>query len=663
MGESATIAAPVDKSVALGVALIAVSLAFLFANLAGVVEVGEWSAALLGQDPQNLAHLTIRNVMLPRFAMALLCGGALGLGGVVFQQVLRNPLAEPGTLGVFAGAKCALALCLLWAPGFLDLGWDVVSFLGGGLATLVILLLAARQGFSPTSVILSGLILSLSLGAFGSMLVMVHFEALGDLFVWDSGSLVQNNWQGVLDLLPRLAFIFILTSLMARPLAILELDEGGARSLGVSLNVVRIAAIAVAVAACAIVAGSVGPISFIALAGAAIARGAGARRLSDRLIAGPLTAAGLLALTDQALLIVSGGMEIPAGAVTAVVGAPLLLWMLRRLRPQLETRNQHSNEKLKSYRAMILGGAVLAASLVVALGSALLIGRNPDGWFLATGATLETLMPWRLPRVIAALGAGMMLGMAGTFLQRLTGNEMASPELLGISSGAAFVLLIATLFLPQMDRSAMMLLSCLATGLVLWIVLWFSRGSANASTTMLLAGAAIGTLLSSVLSILMFLGDARMLRVMVWMAGSTYSVTASEAWLVLLSALAALAIVPLFTRWLTILPLGRPSAASLGVPPSRSRFLVVIATACMTGAATLFVGPLSFVGLMAPHMTRMANVRGPLAQTYVGALLGGILMVLADWLGRNVAFPWQIPAGLFATGIGGLYFIVAMLKR
>lgn len=652
---------PRNHALVLGLGLATIATMLLALNLLHVLPADRWLASLA--NPADLQAIIARDALLPRFVMSLLCGGALGLASVIFQQVLRNPLAEPGTLGVFAGAKCALAVTILWAPGLLVAGWDVIAFAGGALATLLVLLLAHRQGFSPAALILSALILSLSLGAFGSMLILAYFDALSELYVWESGSLVQNSWRGVVEILPRLAIALAATLALLRPLALLELDDAGARGLGLSLGAARALAISVAVMASAIVAGSVGVIGFVGLAGAAIARFGGARRLPDRLLAGSLVAAGLLACTDQALMLVSGGMEIPAGAVTALLGAPLLIYLLRRARPNRAPAVLSGLSISTGRQASRIGVALLIALLVILLAASLMLGRTTDGWQLASGQDLAALLPWRVPRVVAALAAGLLLAVAGGLLQRLTGNLIASPELLGISSGAGLILLVATFFLPALDRSLMMLLSSLAAALVLFAVLGLSRRSAFAPETLLLTGAALATLLASTLSVMLFLGDMRVLRVVGWLSGSTYSVTADDAWIVAILAGLALLTLPLLGRWLEILPLGRACAAGLGLPIGKSRLCIIAMAAALTGAATLLVGPLSFVGLMAPHMARSLGIRRALPQIYAAALIGGGLMVLADWIGRNIAFPWQLPAGLVATGLGGLYFVLMVARR
>lgn len=99
------------------------------------------------------------------------------------------------------------------------------------------------------------------------------------------------------------------------------------------------------------------------------------------------------------------------------------------------------------------------------------------------------------------------------------------------------------------------------------------------------------------------------------------------------------------------------------MPLAASRLLLLVFTAILTGAATLIMGPLSFAGLAAPHLARISGLRTPLAQVYGAAIIGAIIMVLADWIGRNIAFPWQVPAGIVATLLGGLYFILLAMKR
>lgn len=634
-------------------------------NLHGLLPARLWIETLGAGDDATLPQLMARDVLLPRFAIALIAGAGLGLAGLLFQQVLRNPLAEPGTLGVFAGAKCALVIVTLWFPGLVFLGWDVIAFAGGAAVMLLVLLLSARHGFAPVSVILSGLVVSLCLGALGSLLMMTHFDAVNDLYLWEAGSLVQNNWSVVLALLPRLAVAAVLAAVMARSFAILDLETEAARSLGVPVLATRLLGLGIAVLISASIAGLVGLVSFIGLAGPALARHMGARRFRDRLWAGPLIAAGLLALTDQSLLLLLGGMEIPAGAVSALLGAPLLLWLLRDIRPgrenlrtEMSPRAGYAADASVTLRLLI---AMVALSAIVVI--TLAVGRGPEGWHIAWGTDFADLLPWRLPRVAVAAAAGCLLALAGLFLQKITANPLASPEVLGISSGAGLVLIAASFLLPGLDRLTMMLVAALGAFAMLMLILWLSRRSAFASEQLLLIGVALGSLMGSLLVYLTFLGDPRILRVLSWLSGSTYAVTTNEAASLMILALLALLLTPLAARLLAILPLGAAITGELGLGQGRGRLILLVATAGLTGAATLIAGPLSFIGLMAPHLARLSGFRRPIAQAYGAAVIGAILLVAADWLGRMVAFPWQVPAGFVCTIIGGVFYVTLLARR
>ena len=112
-----------------------------------------------------------------------------------------------------------------------------------------------------------------------------------------------------------------------------------------------------------------------------------------------------------------------------------------------------------------------------------------------------------------------------------------------------------------------------------------------------------------------------------------------------------------FTRWLDILPLGAPTARALGIGLDSARLSLLLLVALLTACATLVVGPLSFVGLLAPHMARLMGFARARIHLVGAALIGALLMTAADWLGRQLLFPQEIPAGLVASLVGGSYFL------
>jgi iron complex transport system permease protein len=139
---------------------------------------------------------------------------------------------------------------------------------------------------------------------------------------------------------------------------------------------------------------------------------------------------------------------VSTGSVTALIGAPLLLWLLPRLR-SISAPVMNGGDKVLAERQHVLWFALGGlAILLLAIVAALAFGRDAQGWHWASGTLLDQLMPWRWPRILAALFAGVMLAVAGCIIQRLTGNPMASPEVLGISSGAAFGVVLMLFFVP-----------------------------------------------------------------------------------------------------------------------------------------------------------------------------------------------------------------------
>jgi len=114
---------------------------------------------------------------------------------------------------------------------------------------------------------------------------------------------------------------------------------------------------------------------------------------------------------------------------------------------------------------------------------------------------------------------------------------------------------------------------------------------------------------------------------------------------------------PLLARWAAILPLGAPVARAIGVDVARSRLAILLVTSALSAAATLIVGPLTFVGLIAPHIARTLGFQRALWQIAAAALVGALIMVAANWIGSTILFPRQVPAGLIAAFIGAPHFL------
>jgi ferric hydroxamate transport system permease protein len=648
-------------SLPLAFALIAAGCALLILNLRSTNVSASLAEILFNPDLTDIGQVTVLFSLLPRFVVAIFSGLMLGLSSTILQQVMRNPLAEPGTLGIFSGARLGVAVAMLWFPALFYFGFTLPALLGASLTIGLVLALSARCHFSPLNLVLNGLVLTLCMDALTTMLILAHFEELGELITWQAGSLTQDNWHVAILLATCLAATWVSASWLCRPLTMLGLEEVSARALGISPARLRSLALLVAIVPAVFVVSQLGVIGFIGLAGAGLSQASGARRFKDRLLAAPLISAGLLLVTDQALQLLSALIEIPVGAVTAILGAPMLIWLLGRVKngPAAHRQSDLRVHRHSPRRSLL----VVAFALVLAALVAVTVGRLPEGWHLATGANWIDLLQWRLPRTVAAASAGAMLAMAGCLMQRMTGNALASPELMGISSGAALLMIPVVFLLPPLDRTQTMFLATLGCLLFLVFTLRVARRSAFMPEKLLLNGVAITALAGSVISVSVLFGDIRVTRMLGWMSGSTYSVRPGDATVAIVVLLAFLTLLPFVRRWLVIVPLGASAATSVGLPLAKARLMMLLMTAGLTGTATMIVGPLSFAGLIAPQLARMIGLRKPGAQMVGAALLGATLLVVSDWIGRTIAFPWEVPAGLVSMVIGAVFYGLLLVRR
>lgn len=623
----------------------------------------QWQQAIWSPDINAIEQMVFHYSLLPRLAISLLVGAGLGLVGVLFQQVLRNPLAEPTTLGVATGAQLGITVTTLWAiPGALTAQFAALA--GACIVGALVFGVAWGKRLSPVTLILAGLVVSLYCGAINQLLVLFHHDQLQSMFLWSSGSLTQTDWSGVQRLWPQLLGGVMLTLLLLRPMTLMGLDDGVARNLGLALSLARLAALTLAIVISALLVNAVGIIGFIGLFAPLLAKMLGARRLLARLMLAPLIGALILWLSDQIILwLTRVWMEVSTGSVTALVGAPLLLWLLPRLKsmsaPDMNASNRIVAERQNVLMFALAGGAILLLTVVVALS----FGRDAHGWTWASGAMLDELMPWRWPRILAAMIAGVMLAVAGCIIQRLTGNPMASPEVLGISSGAAFGVVLMLFLVPGNAFGWLLPAGSLGAAVTLLIIMVAAGRGGFSPHRMLLAGMALSTAFTMLLMMLQASGDPRMAGVLTWISGSTYNATGEQVLHTGIVMVFLLALTPLCRRWLTILPLGGDTARAVGLALTPSRVGLLLLAAGLTATATMTIGPLSFVGLMAPHIARMMGFRRAMPHMLISALAGGVLLVFADWCGRMVLFPYQIPAGLLSTFIGAPYFIYLLRKQ
>jgi len=614
----------------------------------------------------NVERMIALYATLPRMISALMCGAALSMSGALLQITLRNPLASPTTLGVSAGAHLALVLASLFAPALVAVSRDAIALAGSMLAAGLVFALVSRRDFSPVTLVLGGLVVSLYCGAAATLLVLLNDRYLASLFIWGAGSLSLQDWSIPIGLLWKLALPMLVAGLLTRPLTLLSAGDETAHALGASPARLRLYAVVVAVVLAAFVTSAVGVIGFIGLAAPVIARMCGARTVTSQLLWSTLLGAVLLLLTDNAVQLLAGSLAgfVPTGAVTALFGSPLLLFLLRKTKSlQAPVARPVAIKRISLPLPLLLLPAIgIPAALMVA---SLVLGRGPAGnWeFLFVNPVPDLVMGLRIPRVLTAAAAGTLLAVAGVILQRLSRNDMASPEVLGISSGAMMGLAFGLFVLAAPQTGPLIACSALGALAIMGVILVLNRTSGFQAERMVLAGIAFTALLNALIGALAATGDLRSLQLLRWLSGTTYGATPASTVLLCVLAGGLPGVALILVRWIGVLELGPSAAGSLGLPVTRVRGLLFCLAGLMTAAATLAVGPLSFIGLMAPHIARHLGFVRPADQILAAASAGACLMVTADWIGRYGYFPYDMPSGLISALVGTPFLMFLLARR
>ncbi|SEK28092.1 Fe(3+)-hydroxamate ABC transporter permease FhuB [Pacificibacter marinus] len=603
--------------------------------------------------------------LMPRAGIALLIGGLLGLSGALMQAVLRNPLADPTTLGVASGAQLALVGATLLWPEALALGRGPVALFGGAVTAGLVMALGARRGFAPVTVTICGMLVGMLASAISTALTLGQGHYLLSLVIWNGGALSQDSWHGVFRLMATLVLGGVAAALLARPLVVLSLGGATAKALGAQVGLTRFAALSLAVILSGMVSAEVGLVGFVGLAAPALVRRLGARSVTQVLLWSPLAGALLLSVSDSALMALAalGGPEMPTGALTGLIGGPVLIALLPKLRnivpPETERSDLIAPRATHPWKRV---AAIVCVTLILTALS-LLGGRGPDGWGIISGDIAATFLPLRATAILAAASAGALLALSGAVLQRLTANPMAAPEVLGVTGGAALGY-AATLFLFSVPSPFTLAFgSSTGAAVTLIILSAYAMRSDMAPARLLLAGLAVGAFASALLAAVMASGDPRAWSLLGWLAGSASRASVSGALALSVMAVVGLGASLLVSRWFDILPLGAGVARGVGLPLGRVRLGLVLGAGLATGAASVLVGPVSFIGLMAPHIARSLGLVRPASFLAASWCLGVLLMTVAAFGARTASYPYDLPLGLFATLIGAPWLFVALLGR
>ena len=334
---------------------------------------------------------------------------------------------------------------------------------------------------------------------------------------------------------------------------------------------------------------------------------------------------------------------------------------------------------IKNMKRDIFWKIISPILLVIAVILALMFGAEKVSLaaVFGQGDKFENIILWqlRLPRVLLVFLTGLLLGGSGAVFQLFFRNPLAEPGIMGISSGATLGAVIASIIPGVMALTGRggvgSLISpvnlCAFAGAigagVLVTSLAFSRSGKASSVMLLLCGTALGTLYSSLSSMLLLTCNKELHSIYTWILGSFNGRGWNELMFITVPAAAAIILMFCVARPLDLLSGGEKSAAALGVEVDKLRILVLLCGSLAVSCAVCAGGTIGFVGLIAPHIVR--KFLGPRARTLIpfSMIFGATLLLLSDTLARVIIAPGELPAGIITSILGVPFFLALCLGR
>lgn len=270
----------------------------------------------------------------------------------------------------------------------------------------------------------------------------------------------------------------------------------------------------------------------------------------------------------------------------------------------------------------------------------------------------------RLPRVLMALLVGAALGVAGLILQGIIRNPLAAPDIIGITSGASMgAIIFIVYFMGSVSIQFLPLAAILGAGIVSFIIYLLSWRKGVTPIRMVLIGIGISALAKAVVTMLLVISNvAATTKAYLWLTGSLYGANMQDVYLLLPWLVILVPLTFILARTVNVKELGDEIAIGLGVKVQVYRLLFLLISVMLAGSAVAFAGGIAFVGLVAPHMSRMLVGRSFAGLIPVTAIIGGIIVIVADMVARTAFLPKDLPTGVFTAAIGAPFFIYLLFR-
>jgi iron complex transport system permease protein len=268
----------------------------------------------------------------------------------------------------------------------------------------------------------------------------------------------------------------------------------------------------------------------------------------------------------------------------------------------------------------------------------------------------------RMPRTAGAVLTGMGLAVAGTILQSVMNNSLASPNTIGVNSGAGFAVMVGMLIFN--GSNAYSPIFAFAGALITTLIIYALASIGDSSrTTIILAGITVSSFLSAGINTIKLLDTDITINITTFMIGTLSGITYKAIAMPAIGIIGGVLVSFLFAKHMNVLSLGDDIARSLGLNVPLTRFVLLTIASLLAGCVVSYAGLLSFVGLIVPHIARRLYGNDARLLLPCSAILGAIFVTLCDLIGRMIAAPYELPAGIIMSFIGGPFFLYLLLKK
>jgi iron complex transport system permease protein len=318
---------------------------------------------------------------------------------------------------------------------------------------------------------------------------------------------------------------------------------------------------------------------------------------------------------------------------------------------------------VKNNKAILILALIATSLMSLILGSSQMGLRElMSGLFMREGFDTVSVIIYhvRLPRLCASILSGIGLSLSGVLLQSITDNKLASPGIIGVNSGAGFASIMLLYFLPVFFY-ILPFAAFAGAFLSTLVILGLSRLAGDRKSTLILAGIAMQSLLGAGISFISMLDSDVLTSYNYFSIGGFSGVLIAELIVPAIIIVVCLLISLLLSGKIELICLGDAYASSLGVRVKLLRLVCVICASASAASVVSFAGLLGFVGLIVPHIARYLTKGGTRAVVTTSALVGSILVTLADLLGRTAFAPTEVPVGIIMALLGAPFFLILLI--